>query len=473
MVPVPPPSGYGGGSSRANIARPHPAVRLAASLTSSGKPDPIESAQVCCVIGSQWGDEGKGKLVDILGQQFDIVARCQGGSNAGHTIVVEGRKFAFHLIPSGILNEDTTCLIGNGVVLHLPSFFEELRNLDEYGIKGFRQRIKISDRAHLLFDLHQIVDGLSESELNEKKIGTTKRGIGPAYGTKSLRTGMRVCDLKYFDSFPDNFRTLVAGYKTRRTKRFGEHHFKDYDMEAEIERYRQYAKELEPYVVDSVHFVNEAYRAGKRILMEGANATMLDIDFGTYPYVTSSNASIGGIITGIGLPHNKIGPVLGVVKAYTTRVGSGPFPTELHDELGEQIRKVGHEFGTTTGRPRRCGWLDAVAVRYTTWINGFEYLNLTKLDVLTGVPELKIGVQYKVKGAPLPSVPASVDQLAEVEVEYETMPGWTEDISSCRSFDELPAACQRYVRRIEELIGCPIRWIGVGAGREAMIDAME
>ncbi|MGE3278850.1 MAG: adenylosuccinate synthase [Candidatus Altimarinota bacterium] len=417
--------------------------------------------QVCVVLGSQWGDEGKGKLVDILSEQYDVIARCQGGSNAGHTIVVDGKKFAFHLLPSGILHKNATCLIGNGVVLHLPTLFKELASLDEKGI-DYKGRLLISDRAHLLFDYHQIVDGMQEDELAGEKIGTTKKGIGPCYSMKAQRTNLRVGDLRFFKHFEEN---LAANVKNMQ-RRFSF----EYDVPAEIERYKQYAEMLEPMIVDSVEYANRAYDAGKKILIEGANATLLDLDFGTYPFVTSSNASVGGACTGLGIGPKLIDCSVGIVKAYTTRVGSGPFPTELVNDLGDKIREKGHEYGTTTGRPRRCGWLDTVVLQYSHMINRFDSLNLTKLDVLSDLEELKIGVSYSYKGQKLTSFPSSLEVLSNVEVEYETMPGWQSDITKVRSFDELPEQAKNYIQRIEELVGCPIKWVGVGPGRDEMIE---
>jgi len=417
--------------------------------------------QVCTILGSQWGDEGKGKLVDILAADYDIVARYAGGSNAGHTIVVDGKKFAFHLIPSGILHPNTTCLIGNGVVLHLPTFFKELDSLDEKGI-DYAGRLKVSDRTHLLFDFHQAVDGIREEELASEKIGTTKKGIGPCYSSKASRINLRVGDLRFFNHFEENLTHLVENFQ----KQFSF----EYDIKAEVERYRDYAKRLEPMIIDGVKEINTAHKAGKKILVESANATLLDLDFGTYPFVTSSNASIGGACTGLGLSPNKLDCRIGIVKAYTTRVGSGPFATELLNELGDKIRERGHEYGTTTGRPRRCGWLDTFVLQYSHMINDFTYLNVTKLDVLDEHEELKIGIGYSYKGEKLSSFPSNLEVLANVEVEYETLPGWKTDISKCQSFEKLPPAAQNYVTRIEELVGCPVKWIGVGPGREEMIE---
>eukprot|EP00026_Physarum_polycephalum_P006089 Phypoly_transcript_06130.p1 GENE.Phypoly_transcript_06130~~Phypoly_transcript_06130.p1 ORF type:complete len:476 (+),score=42.92 Phypoly_transcript_06130:317-1744(+) len=416
------------------------------------------------IVGSQWGDEGKGKLVDLLSANYDVVARCQGGANAGHTIVVDGNKIALHLIPSGILNPSATCILGNGVVVHLPTFFKELKNLEEHGI-SYKNRLFLSDRAHLVFDLHQIVDGLKEQELTAGRgsIGTTKKGIGPTYSSKASRSGLRVGDLEYFDSFKETFLQLVKN----KHKRFGNF---EYDTDTEIARYMQYREDLRPFILDTVYFINKAHSEGKKILIEGAQSTMLDLDFGTYPYVTSSSSSAGGASTGLGLAPTKIRSAIGVVKAYTTRVGAGPFPTELDTELAEVIRKEGGEYGTTTGRPRRVGWLDTVVLRYTNTINNFNWLNLTKLDVLSKLKELKIGVAYIHNGKALDSFPSNLHVLAECTVQYETFPGWNTDISHCTSFADLPAEAKTYIQRIEELVGSPIRWIGVGADRKAMIE---
>ncbi|PNH07609.1 Adenylosuccinate synthetase, chloroplastic, partial [Tetrabaena socialis] len=315
------------------------------SVAASAQKTERFDAQICVVLGTQWGDEGKGKLVDILSQQYDIVARAQGGANAGHTIYDDaGNKYALHLVPSGILNKTATCVIGNGVVLHLPGLFEEIESLKKKGV-SVEGRLKISDRAHLLFDLHKEIDGLREAELagSGKQIGTTKRGIGPAYASKATRNGLRVCDLRSLDTFADKLRKLSLDG----SKRFGEGYA--YDVEADIVKYQELAKQVLPMVTDTVDLLHTAYAEGKRILIEGANATMLDVDFGTYPYVTSSNPSIGGIATGLGLPPSKYDALIGVVKAYTTRVGAGPYPTEVFDTLAESLRAIGKEYGTTTG----------------------------------------------------------------------------------------------------------------------------
>ncbi|ORY92555.1 Adenylosuccinate synthetase [Leucosporidium creatinivorum] len=425
---------------------------------------PPEGVRV--VLGAQWGDEGKGKLVDILAAQADICARCAGGNNAGHTIVanVDGKrtKFDFHLLPSGLVNPDCTAFIGNGVVVHVPAFFEELDNLTKKGL-NCDGRLLVSDRAHLVFDFHQIVDGLKEAELGGKSIGTTKKGIGPTYSSKASRSGLRVHHLFDEEAFATKFRKLVEG----RIKRYG--HF-EYDTEGEILRYKELAARLKPFVVDGPTFLHKALLAKKRILIEGANALMLDLDFGTYPFVTSSPTGIGGVCTGLGLPPKAIGEVVGVVKAYTTRVGAGPFPTEQLNSIGEHLQEVGAEFGVTTGRRRRCGWLDLVVMKYSHLINGYTLLNLTKLDVLDKLPTLKVAVAYHLDGKPLDAYfPADLDTLAKVEVQYVELPGWEQSIEDVTKFEDLPENCRKYVEFIEEYLGVKVGWIGTGPARESMI----
>ncbi|KAJ0043093.1 hypothetical protein Pint_17938 [Pistacia integerrima] len=456
------------------------------TLTANESASRIESlSQVSGVLGCQWGDEGKGKLVDILAQHFDIVARCQGGANAGHTIYnSEGKKFALHLVPSGILNEETICVIGNGVVVHLPGLFEEIDGLEANGV-SCKGRILVSDRAHLLFDFHQEVDGLREGELAKSFIGTTRRGIGPAYSSKVIRNGIRVSDLRHLDTFPQKLDLLLSDAASR----FPGFNYRPDMLRDEVERYKRFAERLEPFITDTVHFMNESIAKKRNILVEGGQATMLDIDFGTYPFVTSSSPSAGGICTGLGIAPRAVGDLIGVVKAYTTRVGSGPFPTEILGQGGDLLRFAGQEFGTTTGRPRRCGWLDVVALKYSCQINGFSSLNLTKLDVLSELPEIQLGVAYKqADGTPVKSFPAdllSLEQLKAnsmtleviglvfrnhvVVVEYEALPGWKSDISSIRNYSDLPKAARQYVERIEEIVGVPVHYIGVGPGRDALI----
>lgn len=420
--------------------------------------------EVLVVLGAQWGDEGKGKLIDILTAEYDILARAAGGANAGHTIVVDGVKYAFHLLPSGLLNKNAVAVIGNGVVLHVPKFLEELQEIQNKGIRDVASRIRISDRAHLLFDYHQIVDGLREVERGKAKIGTTGRGIGPCYSSKANRTNMRVGDLRHFRSFPAAFRRSLAS----KHKRF--HHF-DYDVRKEVAKYYEYAKKLEPNITDTVAVLNRAIVSNKdAVLVEGANAALLDIDFGTYPFVTSSNCTAGGVCTGLGIPPRSLDAIVGVVKAYTTRVGQGPFPTELLDDDGKTLQQMGHEYGTTTSRARRCGWLDTFMLNYTHSVNGYTEICLTKLDVLSHFDSLKIGVAYMLRGRKMMNYPASLVELGEAEVVYEEFEGWKGvDLTDIRSFDDLPPNAQAYVVRIEQLIHVPIRYIGVGPSRDAII----
>ncbi|CAL5341010.1 unnamed protein product [Camellia sinensis] len=401
-----------------------------------------------------------------MAKHFDIVARCQGGANAGHTIYnAEGKKFSLHLVPSGILNEETVCVIGNGVVVHLPGLFEEIDGLESNGV-SCKGRILVSDRAHLLFDFHQVVDGLREAELANSFIGTTKRGIGPCYSSKVIRNGIRICDLRHMDTFPQKLDFLLSDAALR----FQGFKYSPDMLKEEVEKYKRFAERLEPFIVDTVHVVNESIAQKKKILVEGGQATMLDVDFGTYPFVTSSRPSAGGICTGLGIAPRILGDLVGVVKAYTTRVGSGPFPTEILGKGGDLLRIAGQEFGTTTGRPRRCGWLDVVALKYCCQINGFSSLNLTKLDVLSDLPEIQLGVLYKhADGTPVKSFPGDLRVLEQLKVEYEVLLGWQCDISKVRNYSDLPKAAREYVERIEELVGIPIHYIGVGPGRDALI----
>jgi len=423
--------------------------------------------KVSVVLEAQWGDEGKGKLVDLLTEDMELVCRCQGGNNAGHTVIVGDKAYDFHILPCGIIWEGCESLVGSGVVIHLPDFFKELEKNIAKGLTGWETRLKVSDRAHLVFDFHQAVDGMQESNreglANTTKLGTTKKGIGPTYASKMNRTGVRLTDLMdNFDDFANKFSILADNYMAAFPSL-------KVDKEAEIERYRGLAERIRPLVVESVSYLHNKLAEGKKILVEGANAAMLDIDFGTYPYVTSSNCSIGGVCTGLGIPPRMVGDVYGVVKAYTTRVGDGPFPTELRNELGDFLQKEGHEFGVTTGRPRRCGWLDIPLLRFTNQVNGYTALALTKTDILDKLDEIKIGVNYIKDGKKLDHYPSGVFQYDNVEVEYITMPGWKTPIGHFRSFDELPQNAQNYVLKIEELLGLPLRWVGVGASRDAMI----
>lgn len=424
------------------------------------------------VLGSQWGDEGKGKLVDLLVSHYDVVARCAGGNNAGHTIVVDGVKYDFHMLPSGLVNPNCKNLLGNGVVMHIPSFFKELETLEAKGLKDARGRLFVSSRAHLVFDFHQRTDKLRELELagrstDGKNIGTTGKGIGPTYSTKASRSGIRVHHLVNdnpgsWEIFETKYRRLLETRKLR----YGDF---DYDAEEELNRYKKYKETLKPFVVDSVDFLHNAIENKQKILVEGANALMLDIDFGTYPYVTSSSTGIGGVITGLGVPPRTIDQVYGVVKAYTTRVGEGPFPTEQLNAEGEKLQDIGAEFGVTTGRKRRCGWLDLVVLKYSTLINGYTSLNITKLDVLDTFKEIPVGVAYKYNGKTLNSFPEDLMTLGNVEVEYVTLPGWNEDITKVKTYEDLPEKAKRYLKFIEDFLKVPVEWVGTGPARDSML----
>ncbi|XP_052271930.1 adenylosuccinate synthetase-like [Dreissena polymorpha] len=411
----------------------------------------IGDQSVTVVLGTQWGDEGKGKVVDMLATSADVVCRCQGGNNAGHTVVVGDKKYAFHMLPSGIVNPNCTAVIGNGCVVHIEQLLAEVNKAVANGLADWRTRLLISNRAHIVFDLHQKVDGLQESGRGKDLIGTTKRGIGPAYSSKATRNGLRMGDLVGdFECFSNRFEALVEYFKKHHTGL-------EIDVESELKKYKDLAEQIRPLVVDTIPYLNKAITSGKTVLVEGAQSNVLDIDFGLYPYVTSSNCSIGGVCTGLGIPPHVIGDVFGVVKAYTTRVGSGGFPTELFCEKGELLSSRGHEFGVTTGRKRRVGWLDMVMLRYSAMINGFTAVAITKLDILDVFEEIKIGVAYSIEGEKVTdSFPATDEVLKKVEVEYLTLPGWKTNTEDVRKFADLPGEAQAYVRKIEELMGVPV-----------------
>ncbi|OAK95279.1 Adenylosuccinate synthetase [Phaeosphaeriaceae sp. SRC1lsM3a] len=417
---------------------------------------------VTVVLGAQWGDEGKGKLADILAHESHICCRAQGGNNAGHTIVANGVTYDFHILPSGLVNPNCINVIGSGCVVHVPSFFKELEALEKHGLST-EGRIYISDRAHVVFDVHQQVDGLEEVELGQGFIGTTKKGIGPTYSTKMTRSGLRMCDLFDEAVFEQKLARLVMGYQ----KRFGD--LLQYDAQAEIERYKGLREKLAPYVVDQIPLLASAKAKNANILVEGANALMLDIDYGTYPFVTSSNTGLGGVLTGLTLGWRSLREVIGVVKAYTTRVGSGPFPTEQLNEFGDKLQSVGHEVGVTTGRKRRCGWLDLVVVKHSHACNDYTAINLTKLDVLDDFDELKIATSYSLNGQQLEGFPSNPDMLAQVEVQYETLPGWNKATTGAKSYMDLPLAARKYIEFIENFVGVKVKWIGVGPARDHMI----
>lgn len=416
------------------------------------------------VIGAQWGDEGKGKIIDILAQQSEVVVRSQGGNNAGHTVEADGRQYKLHLTPSGILNPETLCIIGNGVVMDPGVLLEELDMLEAQGIKT--GNLKIDLRTHVIMPYHIVLDGLMESARGKSDIGTTKKGIGPCYMDKAERIGIRFCDLLDAELFTQKARENTEYKNKLITKVFGG---ETISADSFIDTYLAYAERLRPYAADTTSLLYQAVKEGKKVLFEGAQGTLLDLDLGTYPYVTSSHPISGGVCVGTGIGPTLIEECIGVMKAYTTRVGKGPFPTELEDETGEKIRVIGNEFGATTGRPRRCGWFDAVIGRFSVRTSGLTGIALNKLDTLTGLGELKICTGYKMGDAVIRDFPASLTELAKCEPVYETLPGWTEDITGVRSFEELPTNVKHYVERVEELCGAKVVMVGVGPGREQNI----
>lgn len=412
------------------------------------------------VVGTQWGDEGKGKITDFLSQHAEVVARYQGGDNAGHTIIFDGVTYKVHLIPSGIFFGEKICVLGNGMVINPKSFVKEVAYLHDHGIST--DNLRISNRAHVILPYHIQLDGLQEEEKGIYKIGTTNKGIGPAYMDKSSRMGIRIADLLDKDVFYDKLKQNVAE-KNRLFEKVYE--AEPVDADAIFEEYYAYGQEMAQYVTDTSVVLNDAIDEGRRVLFEGAQGVMLDIDQGTYPFVTSSNPVAGGVTIGSGVGPTKINNVVGVSKAYTTRVGDGPFPTELKDEIGDKIREVGKEYGTTTGRPRRVGWFDSVVVRHARRVSGITDLSLNSIDVLSGVETLKICTAYRYKGEVMEEFPASLSVLAECEPIYEEMPGWQEDITGVRSLDDLPENARHYIERISQLTGIPLSIFSVGPDR--------
>ncbi len=412
------------------------------------------------LIGLQWGDEGKGKIIDVLTEKADVVVRFQGGNNAGHTVEVGDEKFVLHLVPSGIIRENSLCVIGNGVVVNPLALVEELDGLEKRGV-SVDGRLQISTRSQLVFEYHCRLDGMLESKLGEHKIGTTKRGIGPAYADKVNRVGIRAVDLRHPDRLEARFRRQCAFYN----QIFREAGEEEIDVDARWAQLRPAAERLAPLVCDTVVTLNEALEQGKEVLFEGAQGVWLDVDFGTYPYVTSSNTTAGGACTGSGIAPSRIDRVIGVAKAYTTRVGSGPFPTELHDAMGEILRRKGNEYGATTGRPRRCGWFDAVATRYAVMLNGVDRVAITKLDVLDHLETIPVCVAYSIAGERITEMPADAEDLARVEPVYQEFPGWQCDTSAVQCWEELPAAAKAYLRSIEEFLQAPVEVASVGPRR--------
>jgi len=420
------------------------------------------------VVGTQWGDEGKGKITDFLAEGADVVARYQGGNNAGHTILIGGKKYKLTMIPSGIFNHNKICVIGNGTVLNPKALVEEIDYIRENGFST--DNLKISDRAHVIMPYHLVLDGLEEERKGDGKIGTTRKGIGPCYMDKMARAGIRIVDLMDADEFTAKARRLVEEKNQIIRNVYGG---EPLDAEEIIREYLGYAERLRPYVTDTSVVLNDAIDAGKNVLFEGAQGVMLDIDQGTYPFVTSSNPTAGGVCIGSGVGPSKIDQVIGVAKAYTTRVGDGPFPTELHDEIGDLIREKGHEYGTVTGRPRRVGWFDSVVVRHARRVSGITGLSLNSLDVLTGLETVKICTAYTYRGERIEHYPASLRVLSECEAVYEELPGWKEDISGAKSLDDLPAAARRYVERVSELTGIPIAIFSVGRNRDQTVQVKK
>lgn len=416
------------------------------------------------VMGSQWGDEGKGKIVDYLAQQADTVVRYQGGSNAGHTVTVNGEEYKLRLLPSGILYKGTLCVIANGVVVDPQVMLEEMDAMEKRGIDV--SGIRLSNRAHVVLPYHSLMDGLNEELRGKGKIGTTKRGIGPCYMDKDHRIGIRVCDLMDKEEFAKRLKENLA-LKNIELERMYNHAPLDY--EEILAEYEGYAERLRPYVCDTISLLNDELAAGKKILFEGAQATMLDIDYGTYPYVTASHPVSGGIGVGAGVAPNRLDKIIGVVKAYCTRVGEGPFPTEQLNAIGEKIREAGHEYGTVTGRPRRTGWLDAFVVRYAGLLSGIDYMAITRLDILDGFDEIKMCTGYKYEGKLLNEIPASLKVLAKVEPVYETFKGWKKDISGVRRYEDLPKEAQVYLTRLAEVTGICLGIVSVGPNRDQTI----
>lgn len=429
---------------------------------------------VSIVIGSQWGDEGKGKITDLLSPQFDVVARYQGGANAGHTIVWEEEsgeeeEFVLHLVPSGIFHENVTCVIGNGVVLDPKAVLEEIEKIRSLGI-DVEERLKISHNAHLIMPYHKAIEAAQEEErasaADDDEIGTTGRGIGPAYTDKFARTGIRVVDLLDRDVLRQKLRRAIEEKNAILRDIYDAEAL---DVERIVEEYVEFDQKIDSYVTDTSKYLCNALSDGAEVLAEGAQGSLLDVDFGSYPFVTSSHPTAGGCCTGLGVPPTAVNRVLGIAKAYCTRVGNGPFPTELEGEAGEQLRQKGGEFGATTGRPRRCGWLDLVALRYTSMINGFSELAVTKLDILSGMEELKVCTQYRYDGKVTRRFPSEPQTLERVEPIYETLPGWTEDISSVRHVRDLPSEAQDYLAFIAEYLDVHVEMVSNGPRRDQII----
>ncbi len=416
------------------------------------------------VIGSQWGDEGKGKVIDFLTESADFVVRSQGGSNAGHTVIAHGKKYVLHLVPSGILWSGKVNVIGNGVVINPASLVEEITYLRDLGVQISPENLLLSDRAHVVLPIHKLLDAAQEEALGANKIGTTKQGIGPTYADKVRRIGIRMADL----SDPAHLREVLSARIVTANEELTRLGHPAADMQECLAAVMQAADILRPHITDTIPVLNKAIRSGKNVLFEGAQGAMLDIDFGTYPFVTSSNTSAGGCCTGSGVPPTGIDKIIGVCKAYTTRVGSGPFVTEDAD-IADYLHGLGREFGATTGRPRRCGWADGVVLRFSAMFNGFDEMAMTNLDGLDACEEIKICTAYKLGDRTLDVPPALISDWEQCKPVYETLPGWKQDTTKCTSWDQLPANCQAYLKRFGEIIDCPVGSVGVGPDREQTI----
>ncbi|MCX6534294.1 MAG: adenylosuccinate synthase [Actinobacteria bacterium] len=419
---------------------------------------------VTVVVGAQWGDEGKAKVIDLLARETSVVARYQGGHNAGHTVVVGTEKYALQLIPSGVLYEHVTPVIGNGVVVDMPTLFAEIDRLESRGISC--AKLKVSSQAHLIFPWHQSFDAISEGNLGENKIGTTLKGIGPAYADKARRVGIRVGACVDLDSFAEQVRQRALIENNEVIHAGGER----LDVEAIVEQFVVFAKRLQPYIADTIGLLHDAVEDGQDVLLEGAQATFLDLDHGTYPFVTSSNPTAGGASVGSGLGPRLLDRIIGITKAYTTRVGSGPFPTETLGEIGEKLVDIGREFGTVTGRRRRTGWVDCVMLRHAVRVNSLTELALTKLDVLDTFDEVKVCIGYRIDGQLVHGYPDRSEVLAQVIPDYMTLPGWKTELRSCRSVDDLPAEAKAFITVVEQQSGVPIHIIGVGPERDDVLD---
>ncbi|MFB0558969.1 MAG: adenylosuccinate synthase [Dehalococcoidales bacterium] len=419
---------------------------------------------VLAVIGAQWGDEGKGKVIDLLAEKAGMVVRFSGGDNAGHTVVNPYGEFGLHLIPSGIFCPQAVCIIGNGVVINPSVLINEINQLNQRGVDT--SRLFISDRANLIMPYHVLLDGLEEESRAGKALGTTRKGIGPAFADKAARLGIRTGDLLDKESLLERLRSILNYKNTILTKIYG---ISPLSLDEVYSQYCQYGEQLAPYIRETTTMLEEALDRDELVLLEGAQGALLDPDFGTYPYTTSSSPLAGGGCLGAGLGPTRINRILGVFKAYCTRVGAGPFPTELKDEIGDSIRERAHEYGTTTGRPRRCGWFDAVAARFSTRINGFTGAAITRLDVLDDLPDLKICIGYKLDGQTLDYFPGNVATLERCQPIYEELPGWQTPISHIRQYEQLPSRARQYVTRLEELASCPVNIISVGKAREQTI----